>query len=57
MNIFAILKFIKIGRIIFNLTSDALEIVNDNSLSEKEKAIEVLKAIPDSVLELGKNEK
>ncbi len=53
--ILKLIKFIRIGRIIFNMTGDALDVVRDNRLSDKEKGIEILKALPNSLLELGKN--
>ena len=48
-----LVKYVRIGAAIFNLTSDALEIANRKDLSKKEKGIEILKAIPDEVLEKG----
>ena len=48
-----LLKFVKIGKIIFEMTEDTLEIVTDKRMSNKKKGIEILKSIPDNVLELG----
>lgn len=52
-----ILKYIRIGKTIFDQTEDTLEIVNDKSLNKKEKCIEILKTVPDNLLELGFTEK
>lgn len=51
-----IYKFVKIGKVIFEMTEDTLEIVLDKDKSNVEKGIGILKALPDSLLEKGKSD-